>query len=328
MQLLLTKAAYERVKDRLAPLARDLDIVTVDAPDRYERGGEEIPAAELDPTIVWASIDSYQSGLLVQLFAQALQAKQIKWFQSLAAGVDNPAFKSILERGIRLTKTSAQAPAIAEYVVAHALSLLHPIAEQAELQVRKEWKMTPFREIADTHWTLVGFGSIGRAIAMRIKPFGASLSVVRHSTASDPLADETLPLSKLPEVLPKSDVVVLAAALNDETKGLAGEAFFQRLKPGALLINIARGGLVDEDALKRGLERSQPAAAVLDVTQTEPLPADHWLWTHPRVRITGHTSNLGTGTARRADEQFLDNLRRFRAGEPLLNEAARREVGL
>src|SRR5262249_19137265 len=103
---------------------------------------------------------------------------------------------------------------------------------------------------------------------------------------------------------------------------------FQRLKRGVLLINIARGALIDEGALKRGLERDQPRHAVLDVTQTEPLPPGHWLWAHPRVRVTAHTSNLGTGTLRRSDEQFLENPRRFRAGEPLLNEAARWEVGL
>ncbi len=105
-------------------------------------------------------------------------------------------------------------------------------------------------------------------------------------------------------------------------------AFFQALKPGAILLNIGRGGLVDEDALKAGLDRDQPAHAVLDVFQTEPLPADSWFWDHPKVRVSAHTSNSGDGNLGRGDALFLENLRRYLAKEPLLNEADPSEVGL
>ena len=100
------------------------------------------------------------------------------------------------------------------------------------------------------------------------------------------------------------------------------------MKPGAILINIGRGGLVDEDALKVGLQTDQPAHAVLDVFQTEPLPADYWIWSHPKVRVTAHTSNSGHGTAARGDDLFVANLERFLNGQPLINEASPREVGL
>ncbi len=152
--------------------------------------------------------------------------------------------------------------------------------------------------------------------------------MVRRSTAADPLADLVAQQADLPRLLPDADVVVLACPLTDETRGMADAAFFQALKPGSILINIGRGQLVDEDALKAGLDRDQPAHAVLDVFQTEPLPAESWFWTHPKVRVTAHTSNGGLGLMDRGDAQFLENLRRFLAEEPLLNEADRSEVGL
>jgi len=105
-------------------------------------------------------------------------------------------------------------------------------------------------------------------------------------------------------------------------------AFFKALKPGAILINIGRGGLIDEDALRAGLDRGQPAHAVLDVFATEPLPPDSWFWDHPKVRVSAHTSNSGDGNLARGDELFLDNLARYLAKQPLRNEADPAEVGL
>jgi len=109
---------------------------------------------------------------------------------------------------------------------------------------------------------------------------------------------------------------------------MADATFFAAMRPGALLINIARGALVDEDALRAGLAANQPGFAVLDVFATEPLPQDSWLWDHPRVRVSAHTSNAGDRTGARGDDLFLANLTRFLDGQPLLNEATPAEVGL
>jgi phosphoglycerate dehydrogenase-like enzyme len=135
-------------------------------------------------------------------------------------------------------------------------------------------------------------------------------------------------MSGLPNVLPQSDVVVLANSLNDATRYMANDKFFAAMKEGSILINIARGALIDDAALQRGLAQNKPAHAVLDVFEPEPLPSDNWMWTHPKVRISGHTSNAGHGTPGRGDTLFLENLKRYLANEPLLNEAHKSEVGL
>ncbi|MGZ6019200.1 MAG: D-2-hydroxyacid dehydrogenase [Phenylobacterium sp.] len=329
MQILMTKAAYGRVGERLATVAPGAQVVTAGPEDVYELDGKPIDVADIDPEVVWLSLDSYASGTLGQLYGRLMKSASPRWTQIMAAGIDNPIFRNIMENGVRLSKSSAQATPIAEYVVAHALSLQVPIPAQAALQAKHEWKPTPYRELGNTRWALVGFGNIGHEIAKRIKAFGVDLTVVRRSPKADgDLADRVITLADLPAVLPDADVIVLACALNDETRNMCDAAFFQALKPGAILINIGRGGLVDEDALKAGLERDQPAHAVLDVFQTEPLPADSWIWDHPKIRVSAHTSNSGDGNLGRGDVLFLENLRRYLAEEPLLNEADPREVGL
>jgi phosphoglycerate dehydrogenase-like enzyme len=329
MQILMTKAAHGRIAERVAAVAPHAEIVTAAPAHTYERDGQPIAVDDINPEVVGLSLDSFADGTLGQLFGRLMKAEAPRWTQIMAAGIDNPIFRSIMEKGVRISKSSAQATPIAEYVVAHALSLQVPIPAQAALQVKHEWKETPYRELAHTRWVLVGFGNIGHEIAKRIKPFGVDLTVVRRNPAAEgELADRVIGPPELAAVLPEADVIVLACALNDETRGMCDAAFFKALKPGAILINIGRGGLVDEEALKAGLERDQPAHAVLDVFATEPLPADSWLWDHPKVRVSAHTSHSGDGKLARGDDLFLENLRRYLAKEPLLNEADPSEVGL
>jgi phosphoglycerate dehydrogenase-like enzyme len=328
MQLLIAKSAYDRIKPRLDQLAPNLDIVTVMGPEAFERGGQKIAPEAANPDLVWLSYDTMASGLVPVFLQRVLQANNPKWMQIMFAGLDNPVFKQVMAKGIRLTKSSAQALPIAEYVLAHAFALIVPIDSQREAQAKKEWRRTPFREIGQTRWTLVGFGSIGKLIAQRLKPFGAHLTVVRRSPAPDPLADAVIDMSGLPGALPRSDVVVLANSLNDQTRYMANDKFFAAMKEGSILINIARGALIDDAALQRGLAQNKPVHAVLDVFEPEPLPSDNWMWTHPKVRISGHTSNAGNGTPGRGDILFLENLKRYLAGEALLNEAHKSEVGL
>jgi phosphoglycerate dehydrogenase-like enzyme len=323
----MSEAAFHRIRDRIEGLSPRLDIVIVPEAGRYSRDGADVSAADLAPEIVWNTQEAYMSGLLPTLMRPLLDCPSVRWLQTFNAGLDLPVFRRIMEKGVRITKSSAQGVVIAEYVLAHALCLIVPIDAQRDLQARKEWGRTQYREVSQTRWLLVGYGAIGEQIALRARAFGVDLTVVRRGAEAG-LAHRTLPLSRITEALPDTDVVVLACALTDETRDLCNDAFFSALKPGSILINIGRGGLVDEDALRRGLEAGRPGHAVLDVFQTEPLPEDHWIWSHPRVRVSAHTSNSGDGVQPRADEQFIANLGRYLAGEPLMNEAAKSEVGL
>jgi phosphoglycerate dehydrogenase-like enzyme len=328
VQLLLAKSALARVEPRLKALAPDLDLTLVTPAGTFERNGKEIPADQVDPDIAWLSLDAMRDGYLPNVLGCLARSTQTKWMQSFLAGLDHPAFKEIIGKGIRLSKSSAQAIPIAEYVTGNAFSLLLPIEQQRAAQTKKEWTRTPYREIGETRWTVIGFGAIGPEIAKRVKPFGVHLTVVRRQSDDCGLADAVIPLADVGKVLPETDVVVLACALNDETRGLANDAFFERMKKGAILINIARGVLINSDALKRGLDRDQPRHAVLDVFEQEPLPTDNWMWSHPKVHISAHTSPNGSGTVRRGDELFLENLKRYLAGAKVLNEATKAEVGL
>jgi phosphoglycerate dehydrogenase-like enzyme len=328
MRILMTEAARSRLGERLRAVAPDAEVITVSTDRSYRCDGQLVAVEDIDAEIAWVSFDTDPDRLIGSMVGRIMKAPSMRWAQYFLAGLDAPVFRDMLARGVRITKNTAQSIPIAEYVVAHALSLLAPIKAQADAQREHVWKPTPYREIARTRWVLVGYGAIGREIARRIKPFGVDVTVVRRTPGAEEFADRSVTMADLPGVLPAADVIVLACALNDQTRNLADAAFFAALKPGAVLINIGRGALIDEDALRAGLDRDQPAHAVLDVFVTEPLPADAWFWDHPKVRVSAHTSYSGDGNSGREDALFLENLARYRAGLPLLNEAGPADVGL
>ena len=170
------------------------------------------------------------------------------------------------------------------------------------------------------NWLIVGFGPIGQEVARRVKAFGATTTIIRRTPAPSPLADMVGTMADLPGLAGKADVIVLACSLNASTRGFADAAFFTKVKTGALLVNIARGALIDDAALIAALDQGQVATAVLDVFHQEPLPPANPLWTHPQVRVTSHTSFAGSGVRGRWDQLFLDNIQRFVKGDTLLNE--------
>eukprot|EP01030_Chromulinospumella_sphaerica_P022961 gene22961-22967_t len=226
MQIVMSDTAHARVA---AQLPGDLDILTLDAEGVVRRRGQPVEGSEVDPEVFWISLDLFTGGRLPGFFRQLMAAPNVRWAQTFNAGLDSPVFNSVMAKGIRLTKSSAQGPAIADYVIARAFALIHPIAETAEAQAAHDWRRVSFREIGSTRWLMVGFGAIGSAIAARLKPFGAHLTVVRRDLAPDPLIDAVHSTSDLTALLPDADVVVLACALNDATRGLADTAFFAAL---------------------------------------------------------------------------------------------------
>jgi len=312
--------SYDRVRERLDALGLDLEIYPFRLDGLFHVGAKQIDPTGVDLDYVWLSPELSLEGGLKAAFELVLKCRSIKVLQTFNAGLDAPAYRQIVAKGIRLCNSSAQAIAISEYVLAQVLAVFQPIGEQRALQAQGKWQRTPFREIAETSWLVLGFGPIGRAIAQRAKGFGARVTVVRRSPETGPMVDRAGTLGDLPRFLPDTDVVVLACPINEATRGIAAKAFFDALKPGAVLVNIARGGLIDDAAMIEALDAGRLATAVLDVFRTEPLPAEDPFWLHPKVRLTSHTSFAGSGVRGRWEQLFLDNLPRFVRGEALLHE--------
>jgi phosphoglycerate dehydrogenase-like enzyme len=239
--------------------------------------------------------------------------------QTAAAGIDDPVFARIAAKGCAMTNSDAQAPAIADFILGAALDFYQQLTRRRELQAARDWHRLPFRELADTSWLIVGYGNIGRETAKRARAFGASITGIRRHPEPDPRIQRVAGMDELHACLPQADVVVLCCALNNATRNLGNASFFGAMKPGSLLINVGRGGLIDESALLAALAQERIGRAVLDVFQLEPLPPDNVLWQHPRVHVSAHASAFGSGKAGRGDELFLDNLGRYVRGEPLRN---------
>lgn len=319
-EILIFEKSLQRIGTELKTRYPDVVPVVWHEDDTLTRNGQAVGTTDASPTVGWISFDVMAARLMKQ-YCQALQRfNSMQWAQTLNAGLDAPVYAKLASQGIRLSKSSAQSLPIAEYTLAYALYHLQGIAERNAQQQQKKWQMKRFAEIANSRWLIAGFGHIGRGIAARARAFEATIVAIRHSDTIDPLADRTVRLSALHNELSEADVVVLACPHTDETDQMANADFFAAMKPGSLFINVARGGLVDEQALLTSLAHDKPAHAVLDVFETEPLPDDNPLWDHPKVCVTSHTSNAGTGTRTRGDAQFLDNLGRFIRNETLLDE--------
>ena len=318
--LAMYEKSYAHIAMRLDALGLDLEVRTFGPDGNFDIDGATVPPADVAVDYFWLSSHVNADGSRKTAFDTVLACKRVGVLQTFNAGLDDPIYKKISARGTRIINSSAQAVAISEYVMAHVLSLVHPIDLQREQQARKHWALTPFREVSGMNWLIIGFGPIGQAIARRIKAFGATSTVVRRSPQTGELADRAGTMDDLPRFLPDADVIILACSLNEQTRGFANADFFASLKPGALLVNIARGALIDDAALLAALDGDRLAAAVLDVFHTEPLPADDPLWSHPKVRLTPHTSFAGDGGRARWDQLFLDNIARFARDEALVGE--------
>ena len=166
----------------------------------------------------------------------------------------------------------------------------------------------------------MGYGPIGHEVAKRAKAFGAGISVVRRSPKTSAIVDKAGTIADLGTLLPEADIIVFACPLNEKTRGFASIDFFKAVKPGAILVNIARGGRIDDASMIEALDDGLLETAVLDVFHTEPLPIDDPLWSHPKIRLTPHTSFAGNGGQERWDQLFLDNLVRFTKAEALTQE--------
>ena len=278
------------------------------------------------PEVGWLSSDVFFGGLVERFFEIAEQSPEFRWLQSAAAGVDLDGYQRLMDRGARICNAHLTAIPIAEYVLRAVLDVFQDAERWRTAQADGRWKHHNFREVWRSRWLIIGLGAIGAETARRARAFEAHVTGVRRHPTGDEPVDVMISPADVLRALPEADVVVLAAPATPETENLVDDAFLSALKPGAVLVNVARGKLIDDEALLRALDGDRLATAVLDVFNTEPLERDHPFWTHPKVVLTPHTSGGGIGRWERGAELFCDNLRRFLAGEPLVNEVTTMEL--
>lgn len=201
----------------------------------------------------------------------------------------------------------------AEWAVAAVLAYLRDFPSFVRAQQRRAWSTHFTDELAGKHVLIVGAGSIGTAIARRLEPFDVTLTLVARRARPGVHG-----VAELPGLLPAADVVILVVPLTPETTGLVDAGFLAAMKDGALLVNAARGPVVDTGALTAETVHGRLAAAV-DVTDPEPLPTDHPMWELPNVLLTPHVAGSVTGFLARAYRLVGEQVRRYRAGQPLEN---------
>jgi phosphoglycerate dehydrogenase-like enzyme len=258
-------------------------------------------------------------------------APNLRWLQAAGVGVDSLQSTGILEKesGVIITTAAGiNATTIGEYVFGSMLMFNRTWPAMVRLQDRHIWPLSANwyklggRELVDQTLGIVGLGRIGRRVAHLGRAFGMRVLATHRSVSAgerEPDVDQLYPASHLRDMLAESDYVVLAVPLTAQTEKLIGEAELRAMRPHAYLVNIARGHVVDEKMLIRALQEGWIGGAGLDVAEEEPLPQDSPLYSLPNVILTPHISGVSVHYEQRLAVLFADNLRCYRAGEPLQN---------
>ncbi len=239
----------------------------------------------------------------------------IRWMHIPGTGVDGWPREMLTGRSVTCARGVSAIP-IAEYVLAVVLAFEKRFPDTWLTSKPATWNVADLGELAGKTMGLVGFGGIGMAVARRALAFDMRVRVLRRHPGRDVHAGVELALD-LPDLLASADHLVLAAPATAATRHLLNADTFALVKPGMHLVNVARGSLVDQEALRVALDRGQVAMASLDTVEPEPLPEGHWMFTHPRVRLSAHVSWSSPKAFLRIIESFVANLLRYRAGRPL-----------
>ncbi len=285
-------------------LPSDLDV-------RWFMTKEEALTAVPEAEIGW--FDMYEQPAMADTLRAATN---LKWLNSIYAGLDFLPMDVLIERGITVTNGAGiNAITIAEYVVMGMLNIAKGYRDVVRAQDRKEWLLDSpgKRELSGSKALLLGYGAIGKLIQPRLEAFDVDVTVVRRTPA-----DNVLTPDQWRAQLGEFDWVILAVPATPETEGMIGTSELTAMKTDAVLVNIARGSVVDQAALLGALEAKQICGAFLDVTTPEPLPADHPLWDQENAHITMHLSGRAQEKMFvRSAERFLANLENYRKGEPV-----------
>ncbi len=249
------------------------------------------------------------------------QMPHLKWIQALRAGVDNFPGKELQKRGIPVTTVRGiHGIPMAEHAMAMILSFSRGLTKFRANQFNRVWQRNiSLDEIYDKTLGIAGTGSIGREIAKRARAFG--MKTLGINTTGNPVegVDRVMTPDQLPTLLSESDYLVVTLPLTDKTFHLFGAREFNRMKPTAYFINLARGQIADEAALVRALQEGEIAGAGLDVFESEPLPEDSPLWQMENVIMTPHLAALSPRYTERALGIFMQNLKAFLSGDALVN---------
>lgn len=282
----------------------------------YDRAPEEIP--DTDVFIGWSLRPE-----------QFIAAKKLKWIHSPAAAVHQLMFPELIRSSVLLTNsTGIHGPVVAEHAIALLLALAKRLPQAMQYQAKKIWSQDQLwqeqprpREVADATVLVVGMGGIGSEFTVRAKALGMKVLAVRENPAKgNGGADAVFSPAQINEVLPQADYVFLCTPVTPATTGLINTERLRRMKPDSYLINVGRGPLIDEPALLDALQNRRIAGAALDVFNEEPLPADSPFWSLDNLLITPHTAAVTERLWERHYRLIVENLKRFIAGKPLLNE--------
>ena len=258
-----------------------------------------------------------------RLRALVASARRLRWVHTFSAGVDRFLVPEIIARdGLILTNnTGAYDVPIAEHVLAMIFATSKRLPEHLAAQARHEWqKDAGHREVRDARLVILGLGSIGTELARLAAGLGMHVVAVRRDASRPaPGVERILPPARLAEAVRDADYLAVTAALTSTTRGMVSAQILAAMRPTAWLINIARGPIVHEAALIAALRERRIAGAALDVFDTEPLPPSSPLWALDNVILTPHVSNSSPRVRDRTLSLALENLRRFKANEPLLN---------
>ncbi len=249
-------------------------------------------------------------------------AGELDLFACLYAGVGHLPVDTFQSHDIAVTNASGvHGPNIAEYVVGAILSVVQGLHRGWQQGQRREWQHFNTGELQGSTVTVVGLGAIGEAVVDRLAPFGVETVGVRYTPEKGGPTDEVYGFDEIHEACAGADFLVLACPLTDRTEGLVDRALFKTLPPEAVLVNVARGPVVETDALVTALRRNDIDGAVLDVTDPEPLPEDHPLWTLSNVALTPHNAGDTAEYYERVADILAENVRRLERGEQLRNRA-------
>lgn len=311
--------------------SEDLKIlVSFDLPERYLREIRSVsPRVRIEKCVEKTALLDVMKGvevLYAGLFDEDIlsAADRLRWVQNRLVGVDNFLFPEMLKSDILLTNSHGiHKTQVSEHAMSLILAWTRKLPKFMRDQLNAQWRRPPGVSVCDEVWGktigIIGLGSIGAEIAAKAKAFNARILGLDVRQIQLPQVDEMLPPEKLSLLLQRSDIVVLAVPSTPETRGLIGEEELKQMKKTAILVNISRGKVIQEEKLIKALKEGWIAGATLDVFEIEPLPQDSELWKMENVIITPHVAGTTPLYYDRAIVIFKENLQRYLKGEPLIN---------